>query len=417
MAEKRYVIVGSGPAGMSAGMELRAKDNQSKVTIVGGESTPPYSPTVLPYFISGKIKEKDIFPWKEEFLKDQNIELIPGKKVISLSSGEGKIFLEDGSSLHFDILIIATGGRPLIPDISGLKRLNPLVLRTLSDAKRIKTKVKNTSKAIILGAGLIGMQVASALSEMGLSVEVVELMDRVLPGYFDKKASAIIQKIYETHKVRFFTSTEVEEVEKRKGNYVLSIKSGSNLNAPLLLVATGVSPNIESLKGSGVSINKGIIVDKAMRTSIPNIYAAGDVVETDDFWGRGLINQPILINAVDQGRMAAKSAMGEEVSHEGNISMNLFHFFGQNAFSIGIVSEDGEDRFEVYKKYIPSKRIFKKFLFEGDHLVGAMMINTPSDPGVLLQLIRRRIPLGNDKGEFLERPLEVGRKLMCQRWR
>lgn len=417
MAEKRYVIVGNGPAGLNAAQGLRSKDSQSKIFLIGQEPTLPYSPTVLPYFVSGKIKGGNLFLFKEEYFKNQNIELIRGNGVVSVSPQEGRVFLKDGSFLHYDALILAQGGSPIVPDIPGLRELNPLVLRTLADAKRLRSKGLKASRAIVLGAGLIGMQTAQSLSEMGLSVQVVELLNQVLPGYFDQRASSIIQKAYESHRVSLYTSTQVEKVEFKNGNYILSLKKGKTLSAPLLFIATGVAPNIDFLKGSGIEVDKGILVDRKMQTNIPNIFAAGDVVQMDDFWGGGKVNQPILIHAVDQGRMAAASALGEEISHTGNISMNLFHFFGQHAFSIGFVSPDGKDRFKVHRTHVPSKRRYIKFVFDGDYLVGVMAINTLLDPGILHQLIRCRIPLGREKKEFLEKPLEMGRRLMCQNWR
>jgi phenylglyoxylate dehydrogenase epsilon subunit len=377
----------------------------------------PYSPTILPYFVSGKIKEKDLFLGEEGYFKKRHIELICGKAVSSVSPQEGKVFLEDGSSLTYDVLMLAPGGIPIIPNIPRLRELNPMVLRTLADAKRLKSKIQRVSKAIILGAGLIGMHTAQSLAEAGVSVWVVELMDQILPGYFDKKAATIIQKVYESHRVKFFTSTAVEGVELRKGNYILNLKGEKTLQAPLLLVATGVSPNIDFVEGSGIEVDRGILVDKEMRTNIPNIFAAGDVVQTESFWGEEKVNQPILIHAVDQGRMAAASALGEKVSHAGNISMNLFHFFGHLGLSIGLVSPNGEERFEVYRTYHPSKRQYVKFVLQGDTLAGVMGVNCSLDSGILLQLIRRRIPMAGDKEGFLKKPLEMGRKLMCQNWR
>ncbi len=417
MAEKRYVIVGDGPAGLNAAEGLRSTNSQSKIFLIGQESTLPYSPTVLPYFVSGKIKEKALFLSDNEYFKHLDIELIRGKGVVSVSPQEGKVFLKDGSFLHYDVLILAQGGSPIVPDIPGLRELNPLVLRTLADAKRLRSKGLKASRAIVLGAGLIGMQTAQSLSEMGLSVQVVELLNQVLPGYFDQRASGIIQKAYESHRVSLYTSTQVERVEFKKGSYILSLKNGKTLNAPLLFVATGVAPNIDFLRGSGIELDKGILVDKKMRTNLPNIFAAGDVVQMDDFWGGGRVNQPILIHAVDQGRMAAASALGEEISCAGNLSMNLFHFFGQIAFSIGLVSPDRRDRFKVHRTHVPSKRRYIKFVFDGDCLAGVMAINTILDPGILHQLIRLRIPLGREKKEFLEKPLEMGRRLMCRNWR
>jgi len=417
MAEKRYVIVGDGPAGINAAEVLRSGDPESKILVIGQELTWPYSPTVLPYFISGKINEKGLYLSGKKYFKNRRMDLIRGNRVVSVFPKEERVYLRDGSSFHFDTLILAQGGSPVVPDIPGLRRGNPFVLRTLADAKRLRLKAGRASRAIVLGAGLIGMQTAQSLAEMGLSVWVVEMMDQVLPGYFDRKAAGIIQKVYESHRVKFLLSTRIDEVEFRKGEYLLPIKGGKVLQAPLLLVATGVSPNIEILKGSGIELDKGVLVDSAMRTNIPNIFAAGDVVQMEGFWKEGRVNQPILIHAIDQGRMAAASALGEKVSHSGNISMNLFHFFGHLGLSIGLVSPDGGDRFDVHQTHLASKKKYLRFVFDGDTLTGVMAINTVLDPGILLQMIRRRVSLNGDKKEFLKRPLEMGRKLMCLNWR
>ncbi|MGQ9647625.1 MAG: NAD(P)/FAD-dependent oxidoreductase [Thermodesulfobacteriota bacterium] len=417
MTQKQYVIVGTGPAGINAAKTLRSKDSEAKIMLVGQESVYPYSPTVLPYFISGKIKERDLFLSGEHDLSKHQIELTRGNGAISVSPKEGKVYLKDGSSLNYDALILAQGGSPVLPGIPGLKECNPFVLRTLADAKRLKSKAQRSSKAIVLGGGLIGMHTAQSLAEAGLSVSVIELMDQILPGYFDKKATAIIQKVYEAHRIRFFTSTEVEEVAFRKGDYFVSLKGGKRIEAPLFLVATGVWPNVDFLKGSGIEVDKGILVDPGMRTNVPNIFAAGDVVQTESFWGGVKVNQPILIHAVDQGRMAAASAIGEKVSHAGNISVNLFHFFGHRGLSIGLVSPDGRDRLEVHQSDLPSKGRYLKLVFDEDILVGVMGIDSDLDSGILLQMIRRRIPLHGEKKEFLKRPLDMGRRLMCQKWR
>ncbi len=412
---KQFVIAGNGPAGINAAESLRAGDLNSRIILIGQEPGLPYSPTILPYYVSGKIKKNSLYLRSEKYWRDRNIELIRGNSVISISPGDGKITLEDGLSLCYDDLILAQGGRPVVPDIPGLKEGNPLFLRTLADAEKLRQEAKKGSSAIVLGAGLIGMQAAQALAEMGLSVQVVELLDQTLPGYFDRKAATVIQKSYESHRVTFHISTEVEGVEQTKAGHLLRLKERKPLTAPLLFVATGVRPNIDFLEGSGVKTERGILVEKTMATNIPNIYAAGDVAQTDDFWGRGKVIQPILINAVDQGRIAAASALGRGISHGGNISMNLFHFFGNLALSIGKVSPDSKDRCQIYQSGTSGK--YLKLVFEGDILVGVMAVSIPLDPGILLQLIRRRIPLGRDKKGFLEKPVEMGRKLMCLKWR
>lgn len=417
MDKKRYVIIGAGPAGISAAKIISRRNTESEIIIIGKEPCPPYSPTILPYFISGKIRERKIFLFKGDELKDYKFNLISGNGVSSISPKEEKVFLENGTSIPYDRLIIANGGKPIIPDINGLKESAPFVLRTIEDAKRLKKKAKSSKKAIVLGAGLIGMQTSQALSEMGISVWVIEMMDQILAGYFDKDASSMIQKVYESHKVKFLLSTSIEQVEFDKNEYLVSLKNGRKLSAHLLFVAAGVSPDIEPLKGSGIEIDKGVLVDSAMRTNIPNIFAAGDITQAQGFWGEGKLNQPILIHAVDQGRLAGQSALGDEVSYIGNISMNLFHFFGNRAVSIGITKPESRAGYEIHRIYNPKKRQYLKFVFNEVGLVGVAGINISLDPGILFHLISRKIPLIKERKEFIKKPLEVGRKLMCQNWR
>lgn len=417
MGKKRYIVIGSGPAGISVAKVIGRKAPESEVIVIGNESYPPYSPTILPYFISGKIEERNVFLINKDDFRDLKINLILGNRVSSISPKEEKVFLENGSSFHYDHLFIASGGEPVIPEIRGLKESRPFVLRTMDDAKRLKKKVKISKKAIVLGAGLIGMQVSQALSDKGISIHVIEMMDQILPGYFDKEASVLIQKVYESHKVKFLISTEVKEVEFKKGEYHVVTNNGQTLHAPVLIVATGVSPRIDYLEGSGIEVDRGVLVDKFMRTNIPNIYAAGDVVQAEEFWGERRINQPILINAIDQGRVAAQNALGEKVSYEGNVSMNIFHFFENRAISIGITNPLPDHKYSIYKVEEKKKRKYLKFVFNEENLVGVMGINIDLDPGILLQLIRRRISFAREKREFIKKPLEVGRKLMCQNWR
>jgi phenylglyoxylate dehydrogenase epsilon subunit len=185
----------------------------------------------------------------------------------------------------------------------------------------------------------------------------------------------------------------------------------------LLVVATGVQPRLEYLKGSGVEVDEGILVDERMRTNVAGIWAAGDAAQARGFFESSKVLNATLPNAVEQGRIAGMGMAGDPALKEypGAVGMNTYKFFGHRAFSAGMIRE--EEGCEVEKTSLPESFKYQKLVFKDDHLVGASGINSDLDPGIMVQLIRRKAYLGDVKARFCASPVDVSRVMMTSIWR
>jgi phenylglyoxylate dehydrogenase epsilon subunit len=291
------------------------------------------------------------------------------------------------------------------------------VLRTLEDALALQSKIRKGGNAVVMGAGLIGLHAAENLAKAGMEVTVVEALSQVLPGYFDEEASQMIHRAFTDNGVRILLKEKVSRVKGSEGQMTVSLASGEDLSAGLLVVATGVQPRVECLKGSGVEVDQGILVDESMRTSVSGIWAAGDVAQARGFFEPARILNGTLPNAVEQGRIAGMDMADDPALREypGAVGMNTYKFFGHRAFSAGRVRE--EAGCEVEKTAAPESFRYQKLIFDGDQLVGAAGINSDLDPGIMYQIIRRKAYLGDTKARFCAAPVDISRVMMTNIWR
>ncbi len=416
MPDTKYLIVGGSHAGLAALEAIRLADPEGPITLVTKEDHLPYSPTVLPYVFSGLADPERIFLRDQGFFQEQGVSFLPGVEVKELDAGAAKVVLGDGGEISYQKALLATGARPQVPPIEGLSSAPFCVLRTLNDALALKKMVGGAGSAIVLGAGLVGMHAAENLAQAGVKVTLVEMLSQVLPGYFDRKAGSIIKKVFADNGVKMLLGSPVTHVLANHNGCALSLESGLDLSADLLLVATGVRPNQELLVGQ----EGEVVVDDYMRTEQPNVWAAGDLVKARCFFRGKPVYSATLPLAVEQGRIAGADMAGDSgvEPYQGSISVNTYSFFGNRAFSVGWSVPSGSTKgLEVDFQYSPSGQRYQKLVFKGDQLVGAMGVNSDLDPGVIWQLIRRKVDLGQNKKQFAADPLNIGRLLMSKLWR
>ena len=196
MSQSKYLIVGSSHAGLSALEAIRIHDTEGSITLVSQEKHLPYSPTILPYVVSGKVDAGQVYLWDKTSLGRYKVIFKQGAKVVGVNPDSRSVSLESGESLEYENLLLATGAEPALPPITGLQETPFHVLRTMEDAEHMCKAAKKAGSAIVLGAGLIGMHAAENLAKRGLQVTVVEMLPQVLPGYFDDQAAGLIQKIF-----------------------------------------------------------------------------------------------------------------------------------------------------------------------------------------------------------------------------
>lgn len=420
MPDTKYLIVGSSHAGLAALEAIRLADAEGPITLLSKEGSLPYSPTVLPYVFSGMADAGRVFLRDDDYFKQLGVDFKRNSAVVELNAKEGKAVLENGETIAFQKALLATGARPQVPKIEGLSDCPFQVLRTLTDAKALKNNMESARSAIILGAGLIGMHAAESLCEAGLQVTVVEMAGRVLPGYFDAKASGMIKTIFNDHGVKLLLGSPVTHVVANHNGCGVSLENGLDLSADMIMVATGVAPNWECLENQGIDGSKGVLVDEYMRTELKNVWAAGDVTRSKSFFDNSPTYSGTLPMAVEQGRIAGAS-MAEDPGVKpfpGAIPLNTYSFFGNRSFSVGqaMATASGK-KTEVNVIHIPSGKYYQKLVFNKDALVGAMGINSDLDPGVLWRMIERQVDLGDVKEVFAAKPKEIGRQLMTNLWR
>ncbi len=402
MAVRKQLIIGCGSAALSALERIRALSSVDEVKLVTMEDHLPYSPASLPYLLSGKIGEPDLWMKNEEYFKTHKATLARKKEVIQVVPEKKKVIYRDGASDDYDALLISTGSEPILPKIKGLEEAGIQSLRTLFDCRRLLTQLEGRKGIVILGTGMVAMKIAAALLERSYPVILIEKEEHIMHLYFKEEAEEYIRDIFIEKGGIFYTGVDVAEVDRKGDKIRVSLSDGRFLDTDVLINATGMRSRVSSIEGTEIKVNDGILVDDRMRTNVDDIYAAGDVAEGIDFvTGKPRMNATIS-NAVRQGEVAGANMAGESDVYEGGIPAMVFQFFSNQAISIGLTTAGSRDS-HIVKEKDDQHRKFKKLIFKGERLVGGMFLNDQVDPGIVLYLIRKKADISPYKEALFER--------------
>jgi len=415
----KHIILGNGPAGVIAAETLRHAAPDDDILLVGNEASPPYSRMAIPYLLEGNIDERGTYLRKaDDHFAKLRIEQRRGRAV-AVDSEKRRILFDDGHFEPYDRLLVATGSHPVRPPIPGIDLPQVQTCWTLDDARAIAAHAKPSARVLQLGAGFIGCIIMESLVKRGVQLTVVEMGDRMVPRMMTPEAGSMIKRWVENQGVRVVTKAGVERIEiGEKSPLTVTLSTGEKLDCDLLIVAAGVAPNVAFLEGTPVHVAKGILVDDTMQTSVPGIYAAGDVAEAPDlFSGRHLV-AAIQPNAADQARIAALNMAGgvgnSAARMNGVLAINVLDSMGMISSSFGewqgVAGGDGVERAdEASGRYISLQ-------FDGDILVGATAIGLTEHVGALRGLIQAKTRLGAWKQKLLETPTRfVEAFIACQR--
>lgn len=395
----KYVILGAGPAGVVAAETLRKADPSGQVILVGGEDAPPYSRMAIPYMLTGKITEDGTYLRKTSEHYDRLGILYQQGRAVQVDPQKGAVTLQDGQTLDFDKLLVATGATPVTPPVPGLDLEGVHHCWTLEDARAIAARAKPGSNVVLMGAGFIGCIIMESLVERGVNLTVVEAEDRMIARMMDEIGGDMLKRWVEARGVYLLTSTKVTSVRKNGDTLSVSTDKAGHLPADLVVVSVGVKPNTDFLKGSGVVLEAGIKVDDRLQTSVPNIYAAGDVAQGPDFGG-GFHVHAVQPTSVEHGRIAALNMAGADAKYRGSLIMNVLDTMGLVSSSFGHWM--GED--DVAVMVDQDDHRYTKLAFHGDHLVGALTLGRTDQIGVLRGLIQSRVRLGAWKDKLKKDP-------------
>ncbi|MGQ9675412.1 MAG: NAD(P)/FAD-dependent oxidoreductase [Chloroflexota bacterium] len=411
---KSHVVIGNSGAGISAALAIRGVSESDEVIIISAEPCRAYSPVLETHYLAGHISYNDMFFVDEGFYRRHNLLTILGQKAESIDIDKMRLYLETGESVCFDTLLLATGASSIVPPIRGVDGPGVFTLRTADDAQRIDEWVSRwglgardsrpgdwrllSGRAVIVGAGLIGMQAVDALVERGLAVVVVEMLDHVLPLVLDSGGAVVVERALRARDVDLRLGDSVQQIEDIDGRKVISLKSGDRIEADLVIMATGVRPNLGLAKTCGLRINGGVVVDAHARTSVENIFAAGDVAEgPDSIYGEHQINAT-WFNAIEQGRVAGLNMVGVHTRYDRNVRTNISFPLGIPLASVGLTTRRDDQQEEFVSE---SNGHYRKLIFDGERLVGAVLVGDVEEIGLLGAAIKNPHGLNWSKRELV----------------
>lgn len=401
-----HVVVGAGPAGVVAAEHLRQFDPDAGITIVGAEPEPPYSRMAIPYYLVKQIDEAGTHLRKRPgYYEQQGIEVRRGR-VTGIDPGAASVSLDDGGSIRYDKLLIATGASPLTPPIPGTDLPGVHNCWNLADARSIIRYCERDQRIVLIGAGFIGCIILEALAASGAGVHVVEMENRMVPRMMNETAGGMIRQWCEHRGIKVHTSTKVESIEKSGDRLSVSLGSGESIDADLVITATGVASNIAFVRDSGIEVDQGIKVNEFLQTSSENVYAAGDCAQGRDFSTGEYSVQAIQPTAVEHGQIAARNmTRGHKRHHWGTVNMNVLATMGLISSSFGLwMGTDGGDSTELLDR---DGFRYLNLQFEDDVLVGASSLGLTEHVGVLRGLIQSRTPLRHWKDKLKRDPTRI----------
>jgi|ETN02SMinimDraft_4_1059925.scaffolds.fasta_scaffold09149_3 NADPH-dependent 2,4-dienoyl-CoA reductase/sulfur reductase-like enzyme len=403
-SDMSYVIIGAGPAGVTAAETLRKQSPDAKIMLVCDHPGLPYSRMAIPYLLTEKVDEQGITLRPDESHFDQlNITLLHDSAA-ALDLGSKTVLLNRGEPIHYQKLLIASGAKPRQLPTPGNSLPQVQNCWTLEDARLLIAHLKGGSQVVLIGAGFIGTIVLEALIEKGAKVTVIEQGERIVPRMVGPEPSALIRNWCEQKGVVFHTSSVVEEITEVEegGSLLVHLREGEVIPAERVVVAAGVEPNCSFVEGSAIQMEGGIVVDSHLRSSDPNIYAAGDVAVALDSFSQQLVSHAIQPLAVEQGRIAALNMSGKKVEYSSHFAMNILDTFGLITASFGAwEGVEGGDSVEIMDS---THHRYLCYQFDRDRLVGATTVGRSHDLGIIKGLIRSKASLGRLKEKLKEQP-------------
>lgn len=410
MAKMRHVIIGNSAAGLSAARAIRSCDARCSISILSAEDCLAYSPAVLPYLLSGRTSEKQIYITDNAFYQENSLDLHLNKKVVGIDIKGQKVFVHDGSSLGYDRLLIATGGSPRKLVVGDQPREKLFTLRTMSDAERILNASGSAKNIVLVGAGLVGLETSHALHKRGKNIRILAKSNQVLSRNADRQCSRIMQNRIEKEGISFLFGRDVIEIVPMKTKLLVVTDQGDNLDADLMIIGKGVTPNINVVDGTGIKTDKGILVNFKMQTTIPNVFAAGDVAQARNlFSGKYEIfaNWP---SACIEGKIAGLNMAGKETKLAGEMSYNIVPVFDQVA-AFGEKKEADHPEIEAVK-YVNEKRgIYRKILIRKNRIVGVVSLGRYKDAGVIINLMKKRVDISSIRQTLAKDSISWGKIL------
>lgn len=390
----KYVIIGNCIAAAGAVEGIRSVDRAGEILIVDGEKRGCYTRPLISYYLAGSKTLSQMYYRSAEFFAENRVQIISGRAA-KINAARQTVMLDEGTVLDYDHLLLATGASPTVPELPGIEQSWVKTFYTWDDACEIDAIVAGGGRAVVLGSGLIGVKAAEALQQRGMKVVLIEKQNHLLPRLLSARSAAAVTAHVETAGLKVITGHELVAI----GDQEVALDDGSLIAANLLIIAVGTRPNQTLAREAGLQTNRGIIVDRYMRTSDPHIWAAGDVIESRNIQRSGDEVMALLPLAHREGFLSGCNMAGGAAPYSGGIFLNAVHIMGMHIIAAGDPEMTGLTL--LWQR----EQGYLELTLQGEKLLRYIAINIPGITGPLTAIIERQIKVPeSDWHDFMENP-------------
>ena len=379
---KQYVIIGNGAAAIGCIEGIRSIDAKGEITVISKESHHVYSRPLISYYLEGKTDTERMKYRPADFYETNGCQVLYGETAVKIDKDAKIVITDKNHMIPYDSICVATGSSPFVPPFAGLDTVErQYSFMTLDDALALEQAITKDSRVLIVGAGLIGLKCAEGIAARVGSITVCDLADRVLSSILDAECAAVIQHHLEENGIQFLLSDSAVKFEKNTA----FMKSGKTVEFDILILAVGVRANTALVKEAGGDVNRGILIDDGMKTSIYDVYAVGDCTEGNDISFGAKRVLAIMPNAYLQGQSAGINMAGGNAVFDKAIPMNSIGFFGLHIMTAGTYEGEMTEEKE--------NGLLKRFFIKDGLLKGFILIGKTDRAGIYTALIREKTPL------------------------
>lgn len=391
----RVIIVGNGLAGIISAKTLRELDKKVEIEVFAEEKYYYYPRPNLIEFLAGTIPFERMFAFPQEWYREQNINIHLGKPVTRIFPDSQEIEVAGGKKEKYESLLLANGSFSFIPPFKGTDKKGIFALRTLDDAFELLEYLKNHQKVVVIGGGLLGLEIARAMKLRGARVDVVEFFDRLLPRQLDIQGASLLKAQIENMGINVHLGLATEEILGQNDVRGLRFKGEREIEMDLAIVAAGVRSNIRLAKEAGLETDRGLVTDDYLQSSNPKIFGAGDVIQH-----RGRV-YGIIPSSFNQARVVASNILGKKEKYEGTVPSNTLKVAGLDLTSVGLVNPE-EGTSEEFRKEKKEEGIYKKIVIQKGVVVGAIWMGTKKGVNEIIRVISQKINIEKHKTSLLE---------------
>jgi len=388
----KYSIIGLGIAGVKAASTIRSLDKEADIDIFTNETCYYYPRPKLFGLIYQRIKSRDIYFYDPAWYIRHNFNLHLGTGIRKVNAKEHTLLTEDGGTEKYDKLLIANGAHCFIPPIPGYEKRGVLTIRDMKDALNIRqysSIIGNYSPVAVIGGGVLGLEMAHSFMSNKLKVTVIEYAPYLLQRQLDKEGADILRGIFENWGIKVRTDAKTERIEGGKSVENVLLTNGEKIPAKMVILSTGVRPNVDLLDRSNLPYNKGALVDDYLKLiDTEDIYAAGDITEHN---GRVY---GIIPPAIEQAVVAAKNMVEERsVIYKGSTSINTLKIAGLDLTSVGEANPKNEEQYTIIRAKAPLEGKYRKIVLKNGKSIGAIVLGIKGESVAAAKIVNQKMDI------------------------